>query len=163
MFTRQSKMTLLMLIWMLPVTAVLAEKIVVPQPGQSEVVEIAAPEPDLSEGIEIAELEVTSRIEGRELSVSLDFEAVTKSSRRRMLLIQGDAFGCGPGLPTISRMGLEQRLSGAVHAVLLPAPHHGDDALIRQREQGGLGADLSGTDQGVIAPAASTVPAATEI
>ena len=33
------------------------------------------PEPDLSEKIEIAELNVTSRIDGRELAVSLDLTA----------------------------------------------------------------------------------------
>lgn len=73
----KSKMTSLLLIWILPAAAALAE-------------ETASPASDQSDGIEIAEVEVTSRIDGRELAVSLDFEAVTKPAHRRMLLIQGD-------------------------------------------------------------------------
>jgi hypothetical protein len=41
--------------------------------------------------IEIAEVQITGRIEGRQLALSLNFEAVTKRAHSRMLLIQGDA------------------------------------------------------------------------
>ena len=74
MFTRQSTMTTLLSTWMLLTAAALADETVMP-------------EPNLSEGIEIAELEVTGRIDGRELALNLNFDAVTKSSQRRMLLI----------------------------------------------------------------------------
>jgi len=73
----KSKMTSLLLIWILPAAAVLAD-------------ETAALAPDQSDGIEIAELGVACRIDGRELAVGLDFEAVMKPAHRRMLLIQGD-------------------------------------------------------------------------
>ncbi len=73
----KSQITFLLLIWILPAVSVLAEETAGAVSGQSD-------------GIEIAEVEVTSRIDGQELSVSLDFEAVTKSAHRRMLLIQGD-------------------------------------------------------------------------
>ena len=53
--------------------------------------ETATPPADQSAGIEIAEVQITSQIDGRQLTLSLDFEAVTKQAHRRMLLIQGDA------------------------------------------------------------------------
>ena len=51
----------------------------------------APPEADQSTGIEVAEVQVTSQIEGEQLTLSLNFEATTKLAHRRMLLIQGDA------------------------------------------------------------------------
>ncbi|MGB2806161.1 MAG: hypothetical protein WBC22_00345 [Sedimentisphaerales bacterium] len=74
----KSKIASLLLFWMLLTPAVLAD----------ETISLPA---DQSTGIEIAEVQITSRIDGRQLALSLNFEAVTKRAHRRMLLIQGDA------------------------------------------------------------------------
>ena len=42
-------------------------------------------------GIEIDQVQITCRIDGRQLAVTVDFEARTKQPLRRMLLLQGDA------------------------------------------------------------------------
>lgn len=74
----ESKLTSLLLTWTLLTAAVLAR----------ETTSIPA---EQSTGIEIAEVQITGRIDGRQLALSLSFEAVTKPAHRRMLLIQGDA------------------------------------------------------------------------
>ncbi|UCG57987.1 MAG: hypothetical protein JSU70_00495 [Phycisphaerales bacterium] len=72
------KMAFLLLPWMLLTSAVLAD-------------ETGSIPADESSGIEIAEVQITSRIDGQQLALSLSFEAVTERANRRMLLIQGDA------------------------------------------------------------------------
>jgi len=74
----KSNIASLLLFWMLLTPAVLAD-------------ETASLPDDQSAGIEIAEVQITSQIDGRQLTLSLNFEAVTKRAHRRMLLIQGDA------------------------------------------------------------------------
>ncbi|NIS51689.1 MAG: hypothetical protein GWN67_11375 [Phycisphaerae bacterium] len=74
----ESKIASLLLFWMLLTPVVLADET------------ISLPD-EQSTGIEIAEVQVTCQIDGRQLAVSLDFEAVTKRAHRRMLLIRGDA------------------------------------------------------------------------
>jgi hypothetical protein len=76
--TMESKIASLLLFWMLLTPAVLADETT------------SLPE-EQSTGIEVAEVQITCRIEGRQLALSLNFEAVTKRAHRRMLLIQGDA------------------------------------------------------------------------
>jgi len=51
----------------------------------------ASPPADLSSGIEIDQVQLTCRIDGRQLAVTVDFEAHTKQASRTMVLIQGDA------------------------------------------------------------------------
>jgi len=46
---------------------------------------------DSSAGVEIDQVQVTCRIDGRQLAVTVDFEARTKQASSRMALIQGDA------------------------------------------------------------------------
>jgi hypothetical protein len=89
--TMESKIASLLLFWMLLTPAVLADETTSLPAEQSTVIEIAEVPDDQSTGIEIAEVQITSRIDGRQLSLSLNFEAVTKKAHRRMLLIQGDA------------------------------------------------------------------------
>ena len=73
----KSRMTSLLLICMLPVLTASAD-------------EEASPAADPSGRIEIAEVAISSRIDGQELALGLDFEVVTKQARHRMLLIEGD-------------------------------------------------------------------------
>jgi hypothetical protein len=87
----ESKIASLLMFWMLLTPAVGADETISLPAEQSTVIEIAEVPDDQSTGIEIAEVQITSRIDGRQLSLSLDFEAVTKKAHRRMLLIQGDA------------------------------------------------------------------------
>ena len=51
----------------------------------------ASPPADLSSGIGIDQVQLACRIDGRQLAVTVDFEARTKQTLRRMVLIQGDA------------------------------------------------------------------------
>ncbi len=53
--------------------------------------EQAAPPVDSSTGIEIDQVQVTCRIDGRQLAVTVDFEARTKQASSRMALVRGDA------------------------------------------------------------------------
>jgi hypothetical protein len=89
MSTLQSKTASLLPTWFL-LTLILLTGVAIADEAATPAGKIAMPAPDHSGGIEIAELELSSRIDGHELSVSLDFEAVTKLAHRRMLLIQGD-------------------------------------------------------------------------
>jgi hypothetical protein len=74
----ESKMAFLLLSWMLLASAAPAD----------EAISLPA---EQSTGIEIAEVQITGRIDGHQLGLSVNFEAVTKQAHRRMSLIQGDA------------------------------------------------------------------------
>ena len=106
MLTRQTKVMLLLSIWLVPAVsfAETEQQSVRPHTVQQEAVpsEIiqsepapepkpeVKPEPDRSTNITIPELNITGHIENRELALTLDFEAETKAPDRRMLLAQGD-------------------------------------------------------------------------
>jgi hypothetical protein len=51
----------------------------------------ASPPIDVSSGIEIDQVQLICRIDGRQLAVTVDFEARTTQAQRRMVLIRGDA------------------------------------------------------------------------
>jgi hypothetical protein len=74
----QSKMASLLLICILASVVASAEQ-------------VASPQADQSNDVEIPEVNITGRIEGRELTLDLSFEAETKARDCRILLIQGDA------------------------------------------------------------------------
>jgi hypothetical protein len=51
----------------------------------------AAPAADLTSGVEIDQVQLNCGIDGRQLTVTLDFEARTRKESCRMVLVQGDA------------------------------------------------------------------------
>ncbi|MBL7152702.1 MAG: hypothetical protein ISS79_03230 [Phycisphaerae bacterium] len=78
------KMAPLLLIWILLAVTVSADEPASPN-------EPASPKIDRSIGVEIPEVNIIGQIDGQELTVTLAFEAETELTRRRILLIQGDA------------------------------------------------------------------------
>ncbi len=80
---------------------------------------------DLSSGIEIDQVQLTCRIDGPQLVVSVDFDARTKQASRKTVLVQGDAV-----LETLDPAMTSGRLdydpnAAAYHIVWLePGVHH---------------------------------------
>ncbi len=100
-----------------------------PQADGLATAKAAEPEAHGASGIEIDQVQITCHIDGRQLAVTVDFEARTKEAWRRMVLLQGDAvldkLDPQPDAGQISRVGgtqLEYDPNDRAYHVTWPEP-----------------------------------------
>ena len=84
----------------------------------------AAPSVDVSSGVEIDRVQLTCRIDGRQLAVAVDFDARTTQRQYRMVLVRGDAVL--EKLDPSSGMRMDYDPNGRAYDVTWSAPgrHH---------------------------------------